>query len=98
MIRKSYSKKGKTCRGTFDLPVDGRTKKAALCSEFNEWNPDAHPMKKTKDDMFSTTVSLKVGQDYRFKYLLDGERWVNDSSADGYVHNPYGSEDSLVKT
>ncbi len=33
----------------------------------------------------------------RFRYLLDGERWENDWAADGYVPNPFGSEDSLLE-
>ncbi len=31
------------------------------------------------------------------KYLLDGERWENDWAADGYVPNPFASEDSVVE-
>jgi len=41
-------------------------------------------------------LTLKTGQSYRFRYLLDGERWENDWEADGYVENDIGDEDSLV--
>lgn len=54
-------------------------------------------MKRRKDGSFSTAVSLKPGQEYRFRYLLDGQRWENDDQADGYVPNEYGAEDSLVQ-
>jgi 1,4-alpha-glucan branching enzyme len=97
MLRKAYSKKGSTCRVTFDLPADGKTKKVCLCGEFNEWNPRAHPMKRRKDGRFSTTLSLKSDQDYRFKYLLDRQHWENDWNADSYVPNCFGTEDSLIK-
>jgi 1,4-alpha-glucan branching enzyme len=97
MLKKTYSKKGSACRVTFDLPAEGNTRKASLCGEFNEWNPDVHPMKKKKDGRFSTTLSLQSGRDYRFKYLLDGKDWENDWSADGYIPNCFGTEDSLVK-
>ena len=36
------------------------------------------------------------GHEGRYRYLLDEERWENGWHADGYVPNPYGSEDSLV--
>ena len=42
-------------------------------------------------------VSLPTEQSYRFRYLLDGERWDNDWAADAYVPNEFGSDDSLIK-
>ena len=66
------------------------------CGEFNGWDPKVNPMKAHKDGSFSTTVSLKPGQEYRFRYLLDGERWENDWDADAYLNNPYGTQDSIV--
>lgn len=96
MIKKGFSKTGRSCRVTFDLPSDVGAREVALCGEFNEWNPSAHPMKHRKDGRFSTTVSLLSGRTYRFRYLLDGKRWENDWSADGYVQNEFGTEDSLL--
>lgn len=96
MLRKAYSKTGRACRVTFTLPADERSQSAALCGEFNDWAPTSHPMTRRKDGSFSVTVSLTAGRQYRYRYLLDGERWTNDPDADGYVPNPYGGEDSLV--
>ena len=96
MMKKGFSKTGRSCRVTFDLPPDVGAAKVALCGEFNEWNPSAHPMKPRKDGRFSTTVSLPAGKTYRFRYLLDGKRWENDWSADGYVPNEFGTDDSLI--
>lgn len=53
-------------------------------------------MKRRKDGSFTTTISLKPGQQYRFRYLLDGERWENDNQADAYVPNSFGAVDSLL--
>ncbi len=97
MIRKSYSKKGRSCRVTFDLPSEVNATTASLCGDFNKWNSTALPMKRRKDGRFSTTVPLEAGRTYRFRYLLDGERWENDWAADGYVPNSFGTEDSLIK-
>ncbi len=97
MLRKNYSKTGASCRVTFDLPPGVNAEAASLCGEFNDWNPSAHPMGHRKDGRFSTTISLQVGETYRFRYLLDGERWENDWGADGYRPNPFGDEDSLIK-
>lgn len=97
MIRKSYSKKGRSCRVTFELPAEVQAKNASLCGEFNQWKATAHPMKQRKDGRFSTTIPLEAGRTYRFRYCLDGRRWENDWAADGYVPNGFGTEDSLVK-
>jgi 1,4-alpha-glucan branching enzyme len=96
MLDKAYTKTGRSCRVTFELPAEIEAQSAALCGEFNNWDPSAYPMKKRKDGRFSLTISLKPGSDYRFRYFLDGQRWENDPQADAYVANGYGSNDSVV--
>lgn len=97
MLKKNYTKTGTTCRVTFKLPAAVKAESAAIAGDFNNWDPARTPMKKLKDGSFSATVSLPAGQSYRFRYLLDGERWENDWEADTYMANQYGSEDSVVK-
>ena len=46
---------------------------------------------------FLIMLSLTAGQDYYFRYLLDGGLWENDWAADAYVPNPFGTEDSVLK-
>jgi 1,4-alpha-glucan branching enzyme len=96
-MKKSYSKAGRTCRVTFEVWPEDHTQTAALCGEFNGWDPAAHPMKRRKDGSFALTLSLPVGQSYQFRYLLDGERWTNDPAADASRPNPFGSTDSVVQ-
>jgi 1,4-alpha-glucan branching enzyme len=95
-MKKSYTKTGRSCRVTFELPSEVNANTVALCGEFNDWDPIQHPMKRRKDGSFSLTVSLKPGDEYRFRYLVDGERWENDWEADKYVPNEFGTEDSVV--
>ncbi|WP_420641735.1 isoamylase early set domain-containing protein [Candidatus Leptofilum sp.] len=96
MLKKNYSKTGKSCRVTFKLPSEVEAESVHLCGDFNEWSPTENPMKQLKDGSYSITLSLEPGQSYRFRYLLDGKRWENDWDADAYVANQYGSEDSLI--
>jgi 1,4-alpha-glucan branching enzyme len=95
-MKKSYTKTGRSCRVTFELPAEINANSVVLCGEFNDWDPIQHPMKRRKDGSFSLTVSLKPGDEYRFRYLVDGERWENDWEADKYVPNEFGTEDSVV--
>ncbi len=97
MLSKSYTKTGNFCRVTFKLAPEVETEAVHLVGDFNDWDTSSHPMKKLKDGGFSLTVSLPADKTYRFRYLLDGERWENDWAADAYVPNEYGSDDSLVK-
>ncbi len=43
-----------------------------------------------------TEVVLGAGRTYRFRYLLDDERWENDWEADSYVPNEFGGDDSVL--
>jgi 1,4-alpha-glucan branching enzyme len=96
MLKKTMAKNGKTCRVTFNVPADVEAQEVSLCGEFNDWCETSHLLKKRKGGSFSTTVTLDAGRDYRFRYLLDGDRWENDWAADAYLPNEYGSEDSVV--
>ena len=97
MLKKAYTKTGRSCRVTFAVPSEVNAKKVALCGEFNDWDPKSHLLKRRKDGSFSTTLSLPAGRHYRFRYFVDGERWENDFDADDYKPNPYGSDDSILK-
>jgi 1,4-alpha-glucan branching enzyme len=82
---------------TFRLPAAVGASGVALVGDFNGWSHDAHPMA-LEGDWFTATVELEPAQTYRYRYLLDGERWENDWAADEYVPNGYGSDDSVVRT
>lgn len=96
MAKKAYAKGGKTCRVTFELPREVAAQTAVVVGDFNEWSTDATPMTKRKDGRFSVTLSLTADRSYRYRYLLDGDRWENDWDAEAYVTNDHGSEDSLI--
>jgi 1,4-alpha-glucan branching enzyme len=97
MLKKTMSKNKKTCRVTFSLPGEVEAQEVYVCGDFNGWNTTSHPLRRRKDGRFSTTLTLETGSEYRFRYLLDGERWENDWEADAYLPNEFGSEDSVVK-
>ena len=96
MLKKNYYENSDNCRVWFYLPAEVNAETAALVGDFNNWDESADPMKEKKDGTFYTAVTLKKGQSYQFRYLLDGERWENDWSADNYLPNEFGSEDSVV--
>jgi 1,4-alpha-glucan branching enzyme len=97
-MKKSYTQTGNSCRVTFEVPAEVGAETASVAGEFNDWDKEAHPLKKRKDGRFSRTIYLDAGQEYRFRYWINGERWENDWDPDKYVANEFGSEDSVVVT
>ena len=98
MIKKSYSKTGKVCRVTFRLKAEEvEGKEVAVLGDFNEWDPKANPLAARKNGSFSTTVSLDADKSYRFRYLADEERWLNDAEVESLVPNRFGGADCLLE-
>ena len=96
MLKKSYTRTKRSCRVTFYLPAEVDASRASICGEFNDWNPDAHVMAKKKDGTFYVSMYLDAGASYRYRFLLDGERWENDWEADQYVKSDFGDCDNSV--
>ena len=98
MISKSYTKSGSSCRVTFRVPTeDLEAEQVSVLGDFNDWDPESHPLKLRKNGTFSVTFSLEAGRPYRFRYLADGERWFNDEQADSTERNRFGTEDAVLE-
>lgn len=97
MIQKSYYSNDRQCRVTFRVSPDGPADSVHLVSEIDDWDTSARPLSRRKDGSFSASIALRPGNRYRFRYLIDGERWINDDQADDYVTNDYGGTDSVVE-
>jgi 1,4-alpha-glucan branching enzyme len=87
-----------TVEVTFEVDGEIAAEHVAVAGDFNDWSPAAGPMSRDADGVFRRTVILEVGRTYRFRYLVDGERWVNAIDADDYMPNGYGGDDSVVRT
>lgn len=81
---------------TFTLPAEVGAADVALCGDFNNWDTGPIPLIRDTDGPWQVTVPLAPGSSYRYRYLLDGERWENAWDADRYEPNPYGSDNSVV--
>jgi hypothetical protein len=81
---------------TFTLPAEVAAISVALCGEFNDWATDDILLERGGDGAWRTTVALAPGRSYRYRYLIDGERWENAWRADRYEPNAFGSVDSVV--
>ena len=96
MLQKSFTLKRTVCKVTFTIPKEWADKKVQLVGDFNDWDLNSDKLEKKKDK-WELTMRLKPESKYRFRYLIDGEKWVNDDAADAYIPNEFGTEDSVVE-
>lgn len=97
MLKKKFFKSKPTCQVTFELPKDIEAKKASVVGEFNDWDASANPLKKVKN-VWKTTLELEQGQEFQFRYLVNGNEWHNDDAADRYTPNNIDGDNSVVVT
>jgi len=97
-IEKKYLKSKPICKVKFIVPdelVQG-AKTITLAGDFNDWSTDQTKIRKQKSGIYATTIDLEVGSEYQYKFVIDGQRWENDYSADKYVPNNHSYEDNSV--
>ena len=76
---------------TFALHAPGK-KSVAVIGDFNEWSPEAHPMKPDDHGTWSVTIELAPGT-YRYQYLIDGKQKLADPYSRNVIwQEPDGKE------
>lgn len=60
-----------------------------VAGTFNGWNPRGEAMTRTAPGVFELTRVLPDGVHF-YKFVLDGERWVNDPMSDRELEEPDG--------
>ncbi|MGD9049175.1 MAG: isoamylase early set domain-containing protein [Anaerolineae bacterium] len=97
MLHKKSTPGNGQVRVTFTLPYTTHADRVSVLGDFNSWDATATPMiQRRLDADWVASVELEAGRRYRFRYLLDGKRWLNDWYADDFEDNPFGTTDSVV--
>ncbi len=95
MIKKSPHKSGKIIV-SFHTEALPDANSVHLVGSFNGW--ELTPMKRLKSGRFHKRVFLDPNCRYEYRYLVDGETWINEAKAESYTPNPYGSDNCVVTT
>jgi 1,4-alpha-glucan branching enzyme len=97
-FKKQLLKTKAVCKATFTLTAEEaeNANTVHIVGEFNDWNETADPLKKFKNGNFKITLNLVKGEKYQFKYLIDGNKWINDGDADMYLPNNLSGENSVI--
>jgi hypothetical protein len=67
----------------------------ALVGDFNDWDPEATPLRPTADGLWSVVVPLRPGR-YRYTFIVDGTRWHRDPSAPRALEDDFGAPTSVI--
>lgn len=95
MLKKTRSGSNGGAKVTFVLPSQPNANHVHVVGDFNDWRAST-PMKQQKDGSWRASVELQPG-DYQFRYLVDGNVWVNDEAADEYRMGPFGADNCVVR-
>jgi len=81
---------------TFTLPAVEGIESLHLVGDFNSWSETATPMVRREDGRWGVSMELDAGHEYQFRYRDQAGRWHNDETADLYLPNSFGSENSVI--
>jgi 1,4-alpha-glucan branching enzyme len=98
-LRKQFLKSKPVCKVTFSLDKSEieEANEVKVLGTFNNWNVEGGlEMKKFKNGNFKASIDLPINTEYEFKYLVDGNRWINDAEADSYKNNGITADDNSV--
>jgi 1,4-alpha-glucan branching enzyme len=92
-MTKTKTAKGKKVRFTFEAP-DAHS--VAVAGDFNGWDGSSTPLKKIRKNMWEKDVMLSPGR-YEYKFVIDGNNWVNDPNNSCTAWNSFGSQNSVIE-
>jgi len=97
-IERKYNKTKTKCKVTFFVPGDlaPEAQQVAVAGTFNNWDQNSHLLTKMDSGDFSLVVELDSGNDYEFRYVIDGRWWENTMNADRYIWSEFGNCENMI--
>lgn len=96
MLNKRFFKTKDEAEVTFEFSHP-EAEQVCLLAEFNDWQPVNMTLNK-KQGVFKYKQRLPVDKQFHFRYLINGKLWDNDSQADDYAANTFGTQNGIVNT
>ena len=78
----------------FDLSAPD-AREVAVAGSFNGWRPESMQMVRSAGGVWSVTVPLAIGE-HRYQFVVDGQRWVPDPTAQALVDDGFGGRNSVI--
>ena len=67
----------------------------SLAGSFNNWSTASLSLHRHADGSWETTVPLPVGE-HRYLFVVDGQRWIPDPTAQAQVDDGFGGTNSVI--
>lgn len=75
---------------------DDAAESVALAGDFNEWTTTATPCRRNDDGVWSVQIDLLPPGRYRYKLVVNGERWIEDPANAMKEPDEYGGFNSIL--
>lgn len=98
-IKKEYSQDETLCKVTFILPkeINANFNEISVVGDFNNWDTHQHKFThKNPDGTASLEITLESHKEYSFRYLCDGQIWLNEPEADAEALTHFGDAKNSV--
>ena len=77
---------------------DDFARSVSLAGDFNEWGQQRTPLSKDKSGLWLAEIPAPGPGSYRYKFVVDGHRWLEDPSNGMKVSDNLGGLNSLLVT
>lgn len=75
---------------------DDAAMSVSVAGDFNGWSEVATPLKRNRDGLWSTEIVIRSSGRFEYKFIVDGQRWVEDPSNGMKAPDNYGGLNSVV--
>lgn len=73
------------------------TRDVRLVGDFNNWDTNGIPLfDRSNNGVWSTILSLPPGV-YQYMYIVDGQTWVTDPTAEAYLDDGFGQRNAVLR-
>lgn len=68
----------------------------SVAGDFNEWNEAATPLKRNESGLWFTEIVIPRTGRFEYKFIINGQRWIEDPSNGLKAPNNYGGLNSVL--
>jgi 1,4-alpha-glucan branching enzyme len=69
-----------------------------VVGDWNNWNAAADPLHDDNSDgIWETTIELEAGNEYRYQFYIDDNRWIADPNAPLKIDDGFGGQNSILR-
>lgn len=68
-----------------------------LVGDFNDWDQTNIPLQRSEAGTWHASVKVEPGVEYRYKFIVDGDRWIEDPTHGMKQEDGFGGFNSILR-